>query len=343
MKNVRSAFTLVELLVVISIIGMLMGLLLPAVQSAREQSRRTSCGNHQRNLTIALSSYDTSNRFYPGWREGMLIGEQSGTVSWVLSILPFMEESALYNALRDGKTTSVPSLSLLDCPSSTDRRIPRTTHYVVNCGAVDDFWQIDDPVTFDNNVFNGVFLDYTQVKSRLGAGALSALDGASHTLLMSENLNYGYWISHNSWSSDCTRGGEYSPTSDYGSHTMEGSIGFCWARKYKNDRYQEGVDGNIEYRPFYPECDLGDTSHNSARVPRRINRCVEENYTDDWYQSARPSSRHPGTVVVSYCDGRISTLSESIENRVLVQLMTGSDKKSDAREFIGDALLPNDL
>ena len=75
---VRPAFTLVELLVVITIIGMLMALLMPAISAAREQGRRTQCMNNEKQLGIALLSYESSHKAFPGWRN--YGGEQfSGT------------------------------------------------------------------------------------------------------------------------------------------------------------------------------------------------------------------------------------------------------------------------
>lgn len=89
----RSGFTLVELLVVIAIIGILMALLLPAVQVARESARRTHCSNNLKQLALACRSYLTTHQvFAPGHTD--FGGNEH---SWMTLILPFVEQQALYD------------------------------------------------------------------------------------------------------------------------------------------------------------------------------------------------------------------------------------------------------
>jgi prepilin-type N-terminal cleavage/methylation domain-containing protein len=92
----RRGFTLVELLVVIAIIGILVALLLPAVQAAREAARRMSCSNNMKEIGIALHNYhDTYLTLPPGKiTHGTCCGTESGT-SWAISILPYIEQGGL--------------------------------------------------------------------------------------------------------------------------------------------------------------------------------------------------------------------------------------------------------
>ncbi|MBI2477956.1 MAG: DUF1559 domain-containing protein, partial [Planctomycetia bacterium] len=85
MRRMRRGFTLVELLVVIAIIGILVALLLPAVQAAREAARRMQCSNNLKQLTLAMHNYhDTYKSFPPA-------GITHNQLSWHVFILPFIE------------------------------------------------------------------------------------------------------------------------------------------------------------------------------------------------------------------------------------------------------------
>ena len=96
----RRAFTLVELLVVIAIIGILVALLLPAIQAAREAARRTKCVNQLKNIGLACLNYESSNKTYPPGstfaldKTGKVYPSASG-LGWPVLVLPYVEESGV--------------------------------------------------------------------------------------------------------------------------------------------------------------------------------------------------------------------------------------------------------
>ena len=134
----RMAFTLVELLVVITIIGILIALLLPAVQAAREAARRAQCQNNLKQLGLALQNYHSQNQIFPPsahWNPPTAANLQATnnaqlSENWVIMILPFLEQQALYDAFdRNRYTTDAvhlaargTRLSMLMCPSDAYNR-----------------------------------------------------------------------------------------------------------------------------------------------------------------------------------------------------------------------------
>ena len=134
-SGVRTAFTLIELVVVISIIGLLAALVLPAVQSAREAARRVDCSNHLRQLGIALSSYESSLNAFP------LAGHYSPHVM----LLPHMDMVNVYNSINfqfksfldptfANSTASESSVTAFLCPSDITHGGGGWTNYSGNTG-----------------------------------------------------------------------------------------------------------------------------------------------------------------------------------------------------------------
>jgi prepilin-type N-terminal cleavage/methylation domain-containing protein len=101
-------FTLVELLVVIAIIGVLVALLLPAIQAAREAARRSECMNHLKQIGLAIQTHHDAKKHFPTGRNG----RDQRSVSWAYYILPQIEEPALYDAFRNGMPVDDPQNAL---------------------------------------------------------------------------------------------------------------------------------------------------------------------------------------------------------------------------------------
>ena len=113
----RTAFTLVEVLVVIAIIGILVAFLLPAIQAARESSRRTQCQNNLKQIGIAVQNHHDTRKHFPMGRNG----HDQKAVSWAFFLLPYMEETAIYNSYN--------SAARVDDPANADTmRTPVVTY-----------------------------------------------------------------------------------------------------------------------------------------------------------------------------------------------------------------------
>ncbi|MGO8690783.1 MAG: DUF1559 domain-containing protein [Thermoguttaceae bacterium] len=160
---------MVELLVVITIIGMLMGLILPAIQGAREHGRRIKCVNNLHQLSLAAMNLESSQGTFPGF-ENTVNGQ---TLSWAIMLLPYMERTDLWNLYKGtapvstGTASNVPNLQLFICPSD-----PPT-------GAT------NGPSSYTANGW--VFQDGTNSNYQ-GLSQSGIRDGASMTLMISENL-----------------------------------------------------------------------------------------------------------------------------------------------------------
>ena len=127
----RRAFTLIELLVVIAIIGLLVALLLPAVQTAREAARRTQCGNNLRQIGIALQNYHELLRALPPGRFRMMEDGKGRCFSAYAHLLPFLEASTLYRQIDFNQSPEDPenavalnqTIPYFLCPSDGKKKL----------------------------------------------------------------------------------------------------------------------------------------------------------------------------------------------------------------------------
>lgn len=183
-RHSRIAFTLVELLVVIAIIGILVALLLPAIQASRESARRASCTNNLRQIILAVHDYELAHEHYPAGTvdtKGPIRNVPSGHhISWIARILPYLEENALFSQLdlelsayhnkNDRARQTI--IDILICPSCPADYEPYSNY----AGCHHD---TEAPIDADNR---GVFF----LNSRLTRDDLK--DGAAYTLFLGEKL-----------------------------------------------------------------------------------------------------------------------------------------------------------
>ena len=224
---VRRGFTLIELLVVIAIIGVLIALLLPAVQAAREAARRTQCVNNLKQLGLAVQSYIAQSNVFPAQttQNALIVNGKSNVqwwASWMAGLLPHIEEQPLYNALNfnvpmlemaapsSGANTTVglTTISILLCPSESMQQVKSfsftpgasgypgqfaVTNYAGNYGGPATIRACSGTIVPNMGKNNLVFNLIAQAgeKPPVAAGPVrvqTVLDGVSTTALLSEHL-----------------------------------------------------------------------------------------------------------------------------------------------------------
>jgi prepilin-type N-terminal cleavage/methylation domain-containing protein/prepilin-type processing-associated H-X9-DG protein len=191
-RTSRRAFTLVELLVVITIIAVLIGLLIPAVNAARESGRRTKCTNNQYQMAMAAIQHHDSNGYVPGWRNAMACSGTTIYPSWTIPILPFMEQNDVYKAIAlNPIAATAPLIEMLVCPSAViESNTGPLLTYSGNCGSASNARRADG-VMLDTTITSGT------ASGRLGMDDISNGDGTTKTLLLSEESGrtavLAYW------------------------------------------------------------------------------------------------------------------------------------------------------
>ena len=186
----KSAFTLVELLVVIAIIGILIALLLPAIQAAREAARRTSCLNNVTQLGLAVHNYEFHFEALPSGvtnPTGPIRNEPQGNhTSWIVLILPYMEENVLHRRFDQSAGAYSPAnavvrgvqIAILGCPSERAAMISDEAN-VAHSSYAGCHHDVEAAIDADNHglLFLNSKVRYNEID-----------DGSSKTILVGEKL-----------------------------------------------------------------------------------------------------------------------------------------------------------
>ncbi|HBJ36249.1 MAG TPA: prepilin-type cleavage/methylation domain-containing protein [Planctomycetaceae bacterium] len=319
LSQARKAFTLVELLVVIAIIGVMVGLLLPAVQAAREAARRMQCSNNLKQVSLALHNYHSAyNKLpYSSSPQSGAVGTRQRGASWLVRIFPYIEQNAAYDQLifagdftmQDGPIPAQNFAVLnnllvpgLECPSSP---LPKTQSHATNAngtvtlqminyvGIAGSFWRggstnvvSTDPqaAIYGTAVHNGMLVP--QAPNSRAASFASSTDGTSNTMVASEQSGFFFDAAGNKIDrrSNGWRGGPWG----------NGAGANDWTQNVTTIRYPIGTFG-------------GTGNSNPYDVNVALN------------------SSHPGGLNATLADGSVRFLSESIDFAIMTALADRAD------------------
>ncbi|MHC2067080.1 DUF1559 family PulG-like putative transporter [Bremerella sp. T1] len=316
----KRGFTLVELLVVIAIIGVLVALLLPAVQQAREAARRSQCTNQLKQLGLALHNHHDTFQQFP--RLAFLEGPYHERVGGMVMLLPFLEQNALADQIKNYDTsvyTSQPPepwdpnfapwqqrLEALLCPSDTgatktyrtDRPIaPSSYRFSIGDSYVDTYNPQDN-----NTEFRGIFSSELDKKFR------DITDGTSNTVMMGERLTDFQTPFINQTHANSVSLSDPSTCWDAVSPTDRKRF-TSGSNPAASQRWNDGLSTFTGFTtvigPNGPSC-WNDTNENADRALTTL------------------SSNHPGGVNVALADASVRFIPETIDTGDLTQAQVTS-------------------
>ena len=324
MANCKTrGFTLVEMLVVITVIGALLAILLPAIQAVQARSRAIQCTNNQKNLASGVVQYETSMNRFPGYAE-LLVDHPAGWPAMLLETVrgdlwPTWRARWANTPPRDGtgKETFGASVDIFHCPSDPSDE-PWALSYVANCG------QPDAPQRGASTVppdwpYNGIFHNHDTRKLSgdqiVNVASAAIRDGTQYTLMLSENVQAGQWT--DPFRSSTSGGAAGFNTSDLYSPPLEASIGMVWfpsetqAKSWLiNGKFKDAGSDPLITPPTEEDDDVSGGGAGSQ-----------------YYNYARPSGNHGGYVIAVCCDTHAMRLREGIEYPVYCQLMSPSGQE----------------
>ncbi|MEK6239423.1 MAG: DUF1559 domain-containing protein, partial [Planctomycetales bacterium] len=337
----RKGFTLVELLVVMSIIAVLSALIIPGVQAAREAARATSCRNNMRQIGLAIHNFEsTRGMFPPGWAPAApnSAGQVNGWSAHAL-LLPFLEQKATHSAIdfkqdysaagviatADGKTAMLSALRVPTylCPSEARDEVRVSggipTHYPVNYAVNSGVWFVWDP----SGKIGGDGAFYPD--SRLSSGAF--LDGMTYTLALAEVKAWTPYYRNASLSPAAL---SLLPTSGPGLQALGGEF-------KTNSGHTEWVDGRVHQTgfttTFKPNSELLVNVGGETFDVDWTNQQEGKSATTPTFAAVTASSYHGGVVNAVMMDASVHSMDDRIDLGVWRALSTRR----------GQEILPNEF
>lgn len=298
----RRGLTLLEMLIVIAILGLLMALLLPAVQSTRESGRRIVCSSQLRQIALAIHAYEEVHSCFPP--------ASANTYSYLFSILPFVEQNALYAEVRSRNALFIElpvelkrvRVSVYQCPSdSFSRAQPYATNYVGNMGY--------DPLTLG---LNGVFCPphiggYGFELADFGVSPAGITDGLSNTALVGELL-----VSEKPFSSFGSRlRMNWRTAESFGAGEHDQFVAACLGQLFAVDSNGQAVGQGMRGMYWMFETPSS-TLYTHSVTPNNLSCQNSSSLRTGAFTLA---SNHPGGVLVTFADGHTAFIDDSIATR----------------------------
>lgn len=351
-RSHRLGFTLVELLVVIAIIGILVGLLLPAVQAARNAARKMECSNKIKQLALATSQFELDKKRYPGVQEvfGKTTTGNYKVGTWAVALFPYLEQQPLRDIWDDPNTTGLwtgtrattdanaaefyPIIAGFVCgndnvsSSNATEATFATNSYVVNTG----FYPFTSTGALDPTIDN--FFGYStsnsahvnSVNSQIAANGVFGIVGPGNIRLGSATAGTPIIGATAGIKSEAVRDGK-SQTLSISENLQAADWGF-WGISDAAASPRVATGMMYLYRANTTAVPTGRPTPAAVQPRNLVNGEYLTAVLESDGSTSRPSSGHSGMVNAAMLDGSVRTVNNEIEYHVYQALMTPNGRAS---------------